>query len=214
MIAAHPDDERTARAGLLRARPAHAHRLSFAHPRRRRPEPDRRRAGRAARASSARRNCWPRARSTAPSSSSPAPSISASPRPPPRRLKNGGTTASFRDVVWVIRRYRPDVIHPGLQRHAARWPRPAPGLRPCSARRLRGRRRSRSASPSSCATSSLGTPSGWCRPRASAASSARRWTWRTRRPAALRPRPPRCRRDGYRRFQPHPRATPTKNWRF
>ena len=49
-------------------------------------------------------------RSTARSSSSRAPSISDSPRPPTRRMQKWGHDRILSDVVWVIRRYRPDVI--------------------------------------------------------------------------------------------------------
>ena len=49
MIGAHPDDENNARARLLSRGLKAAHRLSFLHARRRRPEPARSGAGRAAR---------------------------------------------------------------------------------------------------------------------------------------------------------------------
>ena len=50
------------------------------------------------------------------------------------------------DVVWVIRRFRPDVIVLRFTGTDARWPRPASGLRDPGKRSVLGRRRSASIS--------------------------------------------------------------------
>jgi hypothetical protein len=94
MIAAHPDDEQTAvLAYFARGRHMRTAYLSLT-----RGEGGQNLIGSGARPrageSFARRNCWRRAKSTARSSSSRAPSTSDSPRPPPKRWKNGATTAS------------------------------------------------------------------------------------------------------------------------
>ena len=43
-------------------------------------------------------------------------------------LAKWGHDRILSDVVWVIRRYRPDVVISGIQRHAGRWPRAASGV--------------------------------------------------------------------------------------
>ena len=109
-VAAHPDDENTALLAYLANGALRAHRLPVDHARRRRPEPDRLRAGAGARAHPHRRSCWPRAASTAPSSSSPARATSATRRAPRRRCASGARTRCSPTWCAVIRRFRPDVI--------------------------------------------------------------------------------------------------------
>ena len=43
-------------------------------------------------------------------------------------LEKWGHDRILGDIVWVIRSYRPDVVILVLQRDAARWPRPTPGI--------------------------------------------------------------------------------------
>ena len=61
---------------------------------------------------------WTRARSTAPSSSSRGPSISVLRGRPSRPLEKWGHERILGDVVWVIRKYRPDVIILCFSRHS------------------------------------------------------------------------------------------------
>ena len=136
VIGAHPDDEDTQLITWLakgrhvetsrtsRSRAATAGRTSSATSSARRS------------ASSAPRSCSRRGASTAGSSTSRARTTSASPRARRRRSSTGRTTRCSRDVVTVVRAFRPQVIISRVHRHAARRARAAPGGRdPRRARR-------------------------------------------------------------------------------
>ena len=84
--------------------------------------------------------------STAPSSSSPARATSATRRRPTRRCASGASDAMLADVVWVIRRFQPDVIITRFSPEAARDARPPHRLGDAGGRGVHARRRSR-ASP-------------------------------------------------------------------
>ena len=61
-------------------------------------------------ASSARRNCWPRAGSITASNSSPARTISDFPKSAAETLRFWDREKILADTVWAIRKFRPDVI--------------------------------------------------------------------------------------------------------
>ena len=194
-VAAHPDDENTRAARLPGQRRAGAHGLPVAHARRRRAEPGRRRSRGRRWGSSARRSCWPRAASTAPSSSSPARATSGSRRAPRRRCASGARTPCWPTSCAVIRRFRPDVI---ITRFS-----PEPARRTATTRRRRcwrwrpsAPRPIRSSTPSSSpAASRPGRRGGCCGTESSSSSS--------------RPRPQRRRQAGRRRLQPAARRCRT-----
>ena len=99
-----------ASSGVAGQRSAGARRLPVADARRGRAEPDRPGAGAAPRSDPHHRSCWRRAPSTARSSGSAWSATLATPRAPTRRCGSGTTTPALGDVVWAIRRFRPDVL--------------------------------------------------------------------------------------------------------
>ena len=199
-----PSGRRThRRAGLFRARPPHAHRLPLGHARRGRPEPDRPRAGRALGLIRTQELLAARRIDGAEQFFTRAIDFGFT-KTASETLEKWGHDRILGDIVWVIRSYRPDVVILCLQRDAARWPRPAPGLGDSRQGGLHRRRR-----PGALPRAVALRPALACRA-AGASRGFRRASGRgaVEKPPVAEPPPPPscpCRRGGYRRFQPDPR---------
>ena len=134
-------------ARLARQRRAGARRLPVDHPRRRRAEPHRLRAGAAARAHPHAGAARGARASTAPSSSSRARATSATRRAPTRRCASGARTRCWPTSCAVIRRSSPDVIVTRFSARAAETHGHHTASAILARRGLHGRRRSAALHP-------------------------------------------------------------------